>query len=340
VPPAALARARAAAARLPRPLVAGAYLECRLAAGDDAVDLVLRADARGRAVLAGLDPVARLGPGEAEHPVWARIATLCRASVDPGDPLSRLVDHLWLEFDLGAAGDAVLPAPSLFIAPVPAATGAFGAGAWGALYRRTAGLLGAPLDAATDAALQRVLAARPPGTRVPYLGFMTARPGGAVRVYVHEPRPAEACAFLRRVVWPGPAADATGALVPGVPRTLWPPIGLMHVDLAGGELQPRCGVELSFSRRPQLRGTLEEEGFVAALVQAGLCAPEKAAGLLAWPGVEPHVLPHELWRSWVVRRVNCVKLVHRSGAPPRAKAYLLTLPRPARRRPRAPLSVT
>lgn len=336
VPPAALARALAAATRLPAALVAGAYLECRLAPGDDAVDLVLRVEARGRGVLAGLDPFARLAPEQASHPVWSRIAALARCWADPGDPLSWLVGHLWLEFDLGAAGESPLPAPSLFIAPVPEATAEFGAGAWGALYRRAAGLvMESPLDATTDAALQRVLAARPLGTTVPYLGFMTARPGGAIRVYVREPRPADACAFLRRAGWAGPQADATEALVPGIPRTLWPAIGMMHVDVADGALLPRCGVEMTFARRPQLRGRIDEEAFVAALVDAGLCAPDKAAAMLAWPGAEQHVLPHELWRSWLVRRVNCVKLVHRAGAAPQAKAYLLTLPRPARRRRQA-----
>jgi hypothetical protein len=106
---------------------------------------------------------------------------------------------------------------------------------------------------------------------------------------------------------------------------------MLHVDVAGAPL-PRAGVELALAREPQVRGRLVETAFLSRLVETGLCTPGRRDALLAWPGTRRCTLPHELWESVMVRRVNCVKLV--SGPQGvEAKAYLLacSLPAPARR---------
>jgi hypothetical protein len=106
---------------------------------------------------------------------------------------------------------------------------------------------------------------------------------------------------------------------------------MLHVDVAGGPL-PRAGVELALAREPQPRGRLVETAFLQRLVEMGLCLPERRDALLAWPGARYCTLPHELWESVMVRRVNCIKLV--SGpAGIQAKGYPLAFPLPARGRP-------
>jgi hypothetical protein len=79
-----------------------------------------------------------------------------------------------------------------------------------------------------------------------------------------------------------------------------------------------------------------EQAFLDHLVKCGLCLPERRDALLAWPGYEVRTLRHELWPSWLIRRVNCVKLVHEPDREAQAKAYLLAFHQPyLRTRPRA-----
>ena len=98
---------------------------------------------------------------------------------------------------------------------------------------------------------------------------------------------------------------------------------MAHLDFAGGSTLPCVGVELTLGRREQLRGTIAEAAFLDRLVGLDLCTAEKRRALDAWPGHTVGVLPHELWRSVLARRVNCVKLVHVPGEAPRVKGYLL-----------------
>jgi hypothetical protein len=81
-------------------------------------------------------------------------------------------------------------------------------------------------------------------------------------------------------------------------------------------------MEYVFGRDAQLRGRLPDACFLDHLVRQGLCTPEHLAGLASFPGVSLERLPHELWRSVLVRRVNHVKLVLDGGRKPEAKGYL------------------
>jgi hypothetical protein len=96
---------------------------------------------------------------------------------------------------------------------------------------------------------------------------------------------------------------------------------LLHLDVAG-DVGHRVGIEYVFSRSEQLRGHVAETGFLDHLEALGLCSPAKRSGLSAWAGYSTERLPHELWQSLLVRRLNHVKLVLSPDAPPQAKAYL------------------
>jgi hypothetical protein len=88
-------------------------------------------------------------------------------------------------------------------------------------------------------------------------------------------------------------------------------------------VRPRLGLEYVFGPREQARGRLAETAFVRHLARRGLCTADEAAALAAFPGCTTEQLPHELWRSLVVRRVNHVKLVFDGALPPEAKGYLV-----------------
>jgi hypothetical protein len=164
--------------------VDGVYLECRLAATVDAVDVVVRVPRESADILADTNPAIAL---HAAGPEWQAVRTLAREWVDPRTTVARAVDHLWLEFDLppatalqAPAAIAASPAPSVFLAFDLAVTRPLGPRALADTIRRTLGPLGAEsLPPETWPSLRRALEALPPGTAVPYVGVMLARGGGS-----------------------------------------------------------------------------------------------------------------------------------------------------------------
>jgi len=329
VPAPAWAAVGRAARALPAALTGAVYLECRL--GHDApVDLILRVEREGAALLAGHNARARLSPALRDDPAWRAVAELCGRWVLGGDAIARCVSHLWLEFDLGPGAARPIPRPSLFAGLRNDAAAGMSRDDAAALLAWLGGARGG-LDPGTLRAAAALMARRGPGLQVPYVGVMASRPVPAVRVYYRGPGAAQVTASLSAAGWPGPAdaldqAVRALAAVPGAPG-----IGMVHVDVAGEPLA-RAGVEFALAREPQVRGRLVETAFLDRLVEMGLCTPARRQGLAAWPGARHCALPHELWESVMVRRVNCVKLVSGPGGL-EAKGYLLSfsLPAPARR---------
>jgi hypothetical protein len=325
-------RIEAAAGFLPAPVVQGFYLECRLGGGTAPVDWIVRVEKPGRDILAGRNPKLRLPESLRADPVWARVARFCAAWAD--DPLLRAgVEHLWLEFDLesGVLPPAgAVPRPSLFAAIDRGAAKEMDAGGWSLLLDRLVQHLGPEDPDAGRSARRAAVAGLPAGATIPYVGFMLARPVPAVRIYVTGGTPASIPARMQAMGWPGAPSGLAALLEPlnGLPGCAAPEISMAHLDV-DREVLSRVGVEFRFARRPQLGGSLVEAPFLQRLVELGLCTGGKRDGLLAWPGHSVGTLPHELWRSVIARRVNCVKLVHQPGSPAEAKGYLLADWRPA-----------
>jgi hypothetical protein len=333
VPPAlvsapAWAAVRAAAARLPAALAAAAYLECRLGEAGGAVDLILGVDAAGREILAGRTPAVPVPAPLRDDPAWGRLAALCRRWADAPGPTWRRVRRLWLEFDVAATGGVeTVPAPSLFLALDREADPA----EVEALLREAGdAILPGGVPPADRELVLRVLARRPAGSRVPYLGLLAGRAGAPPRVYLSGVGTAGLPAALEAAGWPGPAGEVEEVLA-ALGGEAPPPVGMIHVDAREGA-PPRLGVELTLARPCQRRGEIAERWFLDRLAELGLCTPARREALPRWPGTELRTLPHELWPSRVERRVNCVKLVFEPGRPLHAKAYLLATPHPVRGR--------
>lgn len=322
--------AAAVAARLPAGVAGGFYLECRLGEPGGAVDWIPRVPIAGGEILSGRNPRIRVPREVAWSAGWGPVARFCaRWSDEP--LLRRAVAEIWLEFDLEAGGDA-FPAPSVFAAFDEPAVAAFGDGEWSALLDLLLDALAETASAATRAAVHAALRRRPAGATVPYLGFLLSRPEQAVRLYLGSiAAPALPAAFAA-AGWPGDPRELAEVIARLVGGTA-PGVGMAHVDFADGIALPRVGVEFTLSRREQLRGAIAEGAFLDRLVEIGLCTPEKRRALDAWPGHTVGVLPHEMWRSVLARRINCVKLVHVPGEAPRVKGYLLARWSPVPRRP-------
>jgi hypothetical protein len=153
---------------------------------------------------------------------------------------------------------------------------------------------------------------------------MFPRPTDRVRLCLTGIADSELPDYLSTIGWPGSPARLARLLARIASRrrgTSHAGVGLLHLDVGDG-VAGRLGLEYYFDRQPQLGGRVAEEAFLHDLKQMELCTADKIRGLQQWPGYGFEPLPHEVWPSLVVRRVNHVKLVYEPGRPMAAKAYL------------------
>ncbi|HET7230273.1 MAG TPA: hypothetical protein VFJ16_09735, partial [Longimicrobium sp.] len=257
---------------------------------------------------------------------WERVAALARRWADPRSVLHAGMYCLWLEFDVSAHPHGALPLPGVFAGFTPAARRA-GTPAGRARMAAEAleVLAGGPLSGATRATLLAGHRHLPPGASMYYVGMLLPRGTDVVRLCPGEVAARDLPAYLRALDWPGDV-EGLAAMLREAGRTrvgaVAPDPALLHLD-AAGPLLPRLGMEMVFDRRAQTRGALAEAAFVRWLVRRRLCTAAEAAALAAFPGCGIERLPHQLWRSMVMRRVNHVKLVVDGPGPPQAKAYLV-----------------
>jgi hypothetical protein len=312
----ALASLRSALRLVPAAATDELYLECRLAPGEPRVDTVLHVKEPGRDILAGVNHAIPVPPPLADRPGWARLRRFCGEWADPGSIFHRTVSSLWVELDLDAVGPESAE-PGIFVDLSWLSSRGAGPAEWTAYAASAAArLAGGPPRAGVIRAVRRVVEALPPGAGMVYAGFFPGRGEGGIRLCARGVGVPALRGFLRRAGWPGdagPVLDALGGLDPGsVP-------GYLHLDARDGETGARLGMEVPFQRRAQLEGEVREAGWLRSL--PGLAA-EKVEALGAWPGWTAEVLPHQPWRSLLVRRINHVKLLFGDGRGAQAKAYL------------------
>jgi hypothetical protein len=346
VRPAAFDRVLSLVERLPAALTTYAGLECRLAGADTQVDAFLDINLDGRHILAGRTPRAALPDCLAERTEWQRLRDLCQAWIEPTSPLHHALRGLWLEFDLDRAPSRV-PPPSVFLrfeggsSPHTSLTEAEKS----RILTETAlpMLTGRPLANPVKTRVRACLEALPPGARLTEAGLMLQRGSDAVRLCFTGLAERRIPAYLRRVGWEGPSESLKETLtafseVETTGRAARMQVGYLDIDVSE-TVHPAIGLEYFFLR--QLAQELRESRWLDELVRRGLCAPEKCAGLLEWPGHAPTRLAHLERPGLLVRRTNHVKLVLPPEGPLLAKAYLClfsTTPSNEPWRPAAPLA--
>lgn len=313
VPEDALAPLEALARRLPAEGLAA--LEARLARrrGAERVDLSVRILDRAAARrLAGL-----------VEPQTLR--SFLRAWAD-GGPAFEQVPSLWLELDL----DGTPPGP--LTPSVCAKLRSPCAVEWleSTLLPQ---LQGEPLSEPQRRRVRACLEAVPAPASLLYAFCMLPRPGRPLRLEIYGLDPEGMIRYLERVAPHAlPQVREQAPLFAGIERTH------LSLDLIGGEVSPRVGIEGSYERQPQREPRWRE--LFGRLVAAGLCTEEKRDAALAWPGWDSFWTAPGRWPAeavgaagYCVRALSHVKVVCRPDREPEAKVYLLLghhAPDPAR----------
>jgi hypothetical protein len=151
---------------------------------------------------------------------------------------------------------------------------------------------------------------------------MLPRPGRPIRLEIFGLDPAGILDYLGRVA-PRviPQVQGQVSLFEGIERTH------LSLDLVGGEVSPRIGIEGSHARQPKREPRWGE--LFDRLVAAGLCSAEKRAAALSWPGWDSFWTAPQRWPveavgtgGYCVRYLSHVKVVCRPDRAPEAKVYL------------------
>lgn len=314
---AALARARALLGRVPAALSSWIHLEARLRGPASRLDVIVRVDARGRSVLteapATSHPARRLAPALRALPAWSRAERFCHAWSEPSSALHRNIESLWLEFDLE---DRDRDSQPRFFADLAASARRHLAGddRVRLVCDVQASLAERPLAPRTLRLLRRCLASAPPRASVLSVGLPHDDRGERLRLCLVGLADSQIDAYLCAIGWcPGRRdTDAIPGRLASLASAFRRPdaaITMVHVDLDGDAIGPRVGLELAFARRPQLSAAVAERGALEWLTTDLGCDPSRCDALLAWPGCSRATLPHELWPSVIVRRLNHVKVV-------------------------------
>jgi len=301
--------------------------ECRLAAGEDAVDL-------GLAVAAGDPAAARLAghPATARDvvptsPAWRHLRAFAAAWTATGSALGRAIPFLFLELDAASARTPAIT-PSVFVALDPPLLPAGGAPGGSPVASGPGSPLSTVLEATSllrgqppSPRLRRRIAgcfeALPEDAHVIHLGVLLGRKGAGVRLSIavaeHALPP-----LLDGVGWHHAHAELERC-VRRYERCFQTVQVDLDVDSEG--VRPRLGLGL----RPVDRAGWK--ALLASFVADGLADPDKATAVLGWPGqrvqrIEGYGLPCLLTRD-----TSHAKVAVTPGRPARAKAYLSVAPR-------------
>ena len=225
----------------------------------------------------------RVGEAAAPDSPAAALARHLRAHAHPGPDAA--IELTGLEYDVAETPPGARPPPGVFLRlGAPPADGA-----QTLPIAALANAVGWQDDAAERAAVDRAVAALPPGGHVAFVGALPGRAPRGVRLIVGGVGHDAVAATLERLGFPGSAQAATAVLA----ELRGPlPDFRLAVDVFAQGLSPRVGFELFMAGRaseaqPGLGVTWADwlPG-IQALRQRGWCVPEKFRGLREWIGLE------------------------------------------------------
>jgi hypothetical protein len=333
VPPALVSAERldqvaTVASALPPVHLAG--FECRLAGDDGQVDLqqgIFWRDHERKILAHFLRSDQAVGLG------WDGARRLLERSCVPGTGVQDGVAEVWLEMDvltdrvLGSGTPGLTEPSVIALFHGPRATSPATPEVRRAVLDA---LLGTAGTTTFPAALDRCSGALPSPAWVSHLGVMLGRDPLGVRVNISDLPLRHFVSYLRDVGWPGDAAQlyvwARELLAIGENVVLC-------LDILD-DLLPRAGLECFFGNSVPLDRRWEP--MLERLVALDLCTPEKAKGLLGWPG---RITPPEAAHYWpddlvaqslgrpagqfgvIDRLLSHVKLTWHESRPVAAKAY-------------------
>lgn len=312
--------------RLP-PVHAGGF-ECRLGAGNPLVDFQQRILAINDEPRILKNHIARSMLGSSE--VWRRIRQFCEQWMKPMTQLHRSVICVWLEFDHQDRPSAI-PAPSVFLSFKNARKQERTPEEMLVIIESSLILLaGTALTGPLEANIRRCVEAIPSGAAIGNLGIMLSRRTDAVRLNVANITPGEINPYLDRISWAGTFTTAETAIA--CLKDFTDRVSLC-LDV-GSRIYPGIGLEGFLEDQPA--GETRWASLLDDLVGRGLCAPDKRAALLTWPGyTDPATSPSPWPGNLIVqslldkpdrfiavgRQLSHVKIACQPAQPLEAKGY-------------------
>ncbi len=297
------------------------YLECRLSADCDQVDLMgcVRASDGGRQLLKS----EMLRNSQfTDSPGWKPVAEFWSRWCEPGSLFYQLIPHVWLSFDLDHFASSE-PAPCLLIcmdshyasrdARYP--SNPIGASQFHDLTGTIIeSLMGRRPSALLSATLRSCHSCLPAGGRVIHMSVMLTRTPQYCKLDISLPR-SGLHQYLSDIAWSGSPAeiDALMSRYCVNDEQIW--FQLVVQESVAPTLELELHFDDSDESQSKYRRLLDE------LVDAGLCTSDKRCALRQWPGRSRVVSPGEKWPSrW--NRLTDVKIVQAQDRALSAKGYL------------------
>ena len=307
--------------RLPKAAVDCCGFEFRLDAPDPAADLFVAAVPDG--------PVARRlvnwSAAEAPDSPAGALARHLRELARPQSPLRAQIEITGLEYDVADIAPGARPPPGVFFKLRVAGARGTEEPQKTLPIRALANAVGWSDDTEERRAVERVVAALPPGGLVTFIGAMPGRSPRGVRLIINGMEHSGVAATLERVGWRGSAqsvGDTLLALADLLPRCR------LAMDVAPKGVGPHIGIELFANvRRDQLDSWVtttrtDWRPAVEAFTERGWCLPAKAKGLLDWCSLERFYNRHGM--HVCKKGINHMKLTfsaNRAAGEVSAKAY-------------------
>lgn len=189
---------------------------------------------------------------------------------------------LSLEFDLAGEVERGL-VPGVFMSPTTSLETPLSGYTDPADIMAVLELAGCPRGAGHDSLISTLCAELPTGAYVSQCGLFPARQPPIIRMNIAGVSRSALATFLARIGWTGEPAAATEILACFEDVT---PDFRMAIDIHDGLIPPRLGLEMFQTlEKTRLGGDqIDWSRFVTRIEQQGLCRPDKARALRAWPG--------------------------------------------------------
>ncbi len=284
--------------------------EIRLHGGLPHVDYLMRISATNLMHLFDCGSSKNLSEHMAAHPAWQKVYRLALLCNDPGSPLHRELDHIWLEFDLDRPVMDI-PVPDLFYYqpnstdPLPT------------ILALADIFYGPSKETIPLASLTRCLDNIPPGSSIHQVGFGLRRNCDAIRLQVLGLATQDIPDYLAAIGWP----YTTSPLEPLLNLISHYDLRSVMVDI-GRQPKPKIGIEGFFT---EYGNTLQQ--WLDELVKQGWCDPMKRNFLSTFPGFKVHHVTNQV--SITEQRPSHIKFSYepdRSLKQVEAKTYLIFCP--------------
>ncbi|MCY4441303.1 MAG: hypothetical protein OXE53_14000 [Deltaproteobacteria bacterium] len=261
------------------------------------------------------------GAAADRHSDAARLARCISEMSRAGSPLAQWVTSAFLEYDIAALPPgtaAAAPGVCLALRSLPSAEA--GHPAPDTIAAALADVAGWAHDVREQRAVQRAFDALPPDATIAWAGALPGRGLRAIKLVTRGVDGPATPGFLARLRWPG-SIKAVADVLSIMTDVCSPALLQLSFNLTRDGPLPALGLELFVGTKPVwlTSGRDDWRPLVVRLVREGWCLPDKAQGLLAWPGREKFFTAQG--PLLVHRGINHVKLSIKDGSTS-AKAYV------------------